>query len=308
MDQARSWNEYWLGDDAVSATQRASELFRGLWREWLTDVFSNNSNARLLDAACGAGAVTHEAIAVAEAMKARPDIVCVDIAPAAVAKLADLPVTALAADASDLPFEPEEFDALVSQFGVEYAGVEAVSSLGRLLAPSGRVLIIAHMTDGAIAQECADNAKMLQTLIDTDIIRKVSDVYTALVTTTDAVDAEVEVFREAAATCGAAAQARACPASDFAVRLFADCSQVLNNHQAYNRDDMRVWFEGQTGAIEAYAARMNDMLKAALSESQAQKVIADWRELGLEQCSVTPMTLEGETEPTAWRFEALRPA
>lgn len=307
MDQARSWNDYWLGDDAVSATQRASELFRGLWREWLTDVFSNNPDARLLDAACGAGAVTHEAIAVAKAMQARPDIVCVDIAPAAVAKLADLPVTALAADAKDLPFEPGEFDALVSQFGVEYAGTEALSSIGRLLAPSGRVLIVAHMTEGAIAQECSDNVEMLQTLIDTDIISKVSDVFTALVTTTESVDTEVEVFREAAAKCGAAAEARACPASEFAVRLFADCSRVLNNHQAYRPDDMRAWFDGQRDAIEAYAARMNDMLKAALNESQAQKVLEDWREQGLEQCSCSPMTLEGESHPTAWRFEAMRP-
>ncbi|WP_306017542.1 class I SAM-dependent methyltransferase [Oceanicaulis sp. MMSF_3324] len=304
MDQARSWNDYWLGDEAMSATQRASELFRDSWREWLTGVFSDNPKARMLDAACGAGAVTREAIAVAEGMKAEPDIVCVDIAPAAIAKLADAPVTTLTADAKALPFEAGEFDVLVSQFGVEYAGQEALSSMGRLLAPSGRALMIAHMANGTIAKECSDNLHVLQTLIETDIVSKVSDVYMALTSTTRAVDEEVEAFREAAEKCGAAAEAHACPARDFAVQLFADCSNVLNNHQAYRPEDMRPWFDGQRQAIDAYAGRMNDMLKASLDEAQAQSVLEDWRRQGVEQCSVTPITLEGDSQATAWRFEA----
>jgi hypothetical protein len=54
-------------------------------------------------------------------------------------------------DICELPFEPESFDGVSSQFGLEYASMhEACSSAVRVLKKSGSIRLLMHHEDSAL--------------------------------------------------------------------------------------------------------------------------------------------------------------
>jgi SAM-dependent methyltransferase len=64
-------------------------------------------------------------------------------------------VHGLVCDARSIPLQSETFDIVTSQFGVEYAGVEAIEEAARLLAPGGCLALVLHIREGRIHGECA---------------------------------------------------------------------------------------------------------------------------------------------------------
>ncbi len=59
-------------------------------------------------------------------------------------------VTTMACPADDLPYADGPFNAVCSQFGVEYAGTKAFEEAAHVLAPNGRLLILCHYSNGYI--------------------------------------------------------------------------------------------------------------------------------------------------------------
>ncbi|WP_430430130.1 methyltransferase domain-containing protein [Oceanicaulis sp.] len=306
MTGEQPWSEFWQGetDEASVASRRASTAFASLWREWSTELFEQQSAPVILDAACGAGSVSREVIAAAQ--QADPVIVSVDIAYSALKKLEDAPVLRATADAAALPFAEGSFDAIASQYGVEYAGQEALEALPALLAPHGRIRVLAHITDGAVAQECSDNLTVLHSLRERELIQRVSELFQALRGLRPDLESCDAAFRQVAQACGREVQTRACPASTYAQRLFQDCATVLQRNQAYDPKDMQLWFEGQAQSIEAYAARMSAMLSAALDRSQIEMVLQAWERHGMADCTVKPVYAAADDSPAAWRLDAVR--
>lgn len=306
MTGEQPWAEFWQGeaDEASVASRRASAAFALLWREWSTELFERRSDPVILDTACGAGSVSREVMAAAQ--QAAPVIVSVDIAYSALQKLQDTPVLRATADAAALPFAEGSFDAIASQYGVEYAGQEALEALPTLLAPHGRIRVLAHMTDGAVAQECSDNLTVLNSLREHALIQRVSELFQALKGLRPDLESRDAAFRLVAQACGREVQARACPASTYAQRLFQDCSTLLQRNQAYDPKDMQVWFEAQAQSIEAYAARMSAMLSAALDRSQTKTVLRVWERHGMADCTFEPVYAAADDTPAAWCLDAVR--
>jgi SAM-dependent methyltransferase len=306
MTDEQPWAEFWQGeaDEASVASRRASAAFASLWREWCTELFEQQSDPVVLDAACGAGSVSREVMAASQ--HANPVIVSVDIASSALKKLEGAPVLRVTADAAALPFAVGSFDAIASQYGVEYAGQGALETLPTFLAPHGRIRVLAHIAEGAVAQECSDNLTVLNVLREHELIQRVSELFQALKGLRPDLGSCEAAFRLVAQTCGREVQARACPASTYAQRLFQDCSTVLQRNQAYDPSDMHVWFEGQAQSIDAYAARMSAMLSAALDRSQIEMVLRVWARHGMADCTFQPVYAAADDTPAAWRLDAVR--
>ena len=132
---ASDWDVYWKGTRENAAHKEGGPQEAALASFW-EDVFAEHLaprlSPRMLDIACGNGAVTGRALSRGEPLESY----CVDYSASALAELRKRHSASVcvAADAARLPWRERQFDLVVSQFGLEYAGPEALLEAGRVVA------------------------------------------------------------------------------------------------------------------------------------------------------------------------------
>ena len=134
---ADDWSNYWRGRTAESSgaalVGAGVESDAELSAFWQAVFSSASSEAQVLDLACGAGSALRHA---ADAGIRR--IAGADISSDALKALEKAVPGAITTEcsAADTPFEDGMFNYVVSQFGIEYAGLlAATKEAARLLAP-----------------------------------------------------------------------------------------------------------------------------------------------------------------------------
>ena len=152
------WTQYWHYDriascfDGAGASNYADCVADG-WRAFFADLATG---ACILDLCTGNGAVA--LLAAAEGRAAR--ILAVDQADidprSHVTRNAELYAAIEFSGATNveaLPFGDRGFDAVVSQYGIEYADLSrALPEAVRMLAPGGRLRFVVHAADGVVAE------------------------------------------------------------------------------------------------------------------------------------------------------------
>ncbi len=159
MPEVGIWSQYWHFDriascfDGAGRTNYAGEI-AGSWRAFFAEL---PAGACILDLCTGNGAVA--LLAAEEGRAAR--IVAVDQAdidpPAFVSRHADLYARVDfrgGTDVESLPFGDGGFDAVVSQYGIEYADLSrALPEAVRMIAPGGRLRVVVHAADGVVVRD-----------------------------------------------------------------------------------------------------------------------------------------------------------
>ena len=79
----------------------------------------------------------------------------------------------------DLPFENHSLDLIVSQFGIEYAGVSAFGEAVEKLAIGGRLVFLCHYQDGYIDQRNKAFLDGATLSIESEFIERASDLISA---------------------------------------------------------------------------------------------------------------------------------
>ncbi len=167
------WEKYWKSGRIASCFDDNQEGYLGaIARHW-TDFFSaSTAGDNVLDLGCGNGAIS------VLALKAQPDLNAygVDMAAIDPAKTAPGANDILAkvhfsgaVDMRALPFDDGYFQAISSQFAIEYAPLDAViTEAARVLAPKGRFCAVLHAKNGyawtAQQDELADIAFLENTV------------------------------------------------------------------------------------------------------------------------------------------------
>jgi SAM-dependent methyltransferase len=151
-----AWTQYWkTGNlESLPEDQAAGRLgaLESAWKEFFSQL---PEGARLLDLATGGGDVLRRAISAGRNFR----IAGVDIADLSAVN-ATLPGVELAGhtELSHLPFADAAFDAVTSQFGIEYADAAAATAEAmRVLVPGGRGHFVLHHAGGAITESVAAN-------------------------------------------------------------------------------------------------------------------------------------------------------
>lgn len=152
-ESAHGWDTYWQGTGdvgAFSASGVSHPTIAAFWRNFFSEVASGGQMTQLLDVATGNGAILETALSILKAEKT--SITCVDISVAAIENVEKrFPGTqGVVADARSIPLDSEQFDLVTSQFGVEYAGLEAVGEAARLVASGGQLALLLHIEDGIV--------------------------------------------------------------------------------------------------------------------------------------------------------------
>ena len=215
--------------------------------------------------------------------------------------------TGITGSAAATGLDDGDFNYVVSQFGFEYAGaVDAAKEAGRLLAPGGAFVAVAHKKGGAIARECQAKLAEANALKDTGFIGAAETVFRA------AFEAEANRGPVTMAAYETAAKGLLAPRNalstlaasqrGLASHLLSGAGQLFERRKAYALDDILSWLSGMTHEIDAYAGRMRAMTEAALDEAALSAVAAAFEAAG---CAAEPgerLNLGGS--PAAWIIQS----
>ena len=306
-DSRADWSNYWDGraagqDGEVFAGVgiETSDELRAFWRSELADV----SAGTVLDVACGAGSALKHLPTPASALP-----IGLDISAEALGRASGA-VTGLhgvVGSASSLPIADRSVDWAISQFGFEYAGSGASAEIARVLKPDGRFLAIAHFAGGAIARECEDHLRRIDSIVASNFIPATRNFFGLVFAVERDRNTGAQALLATAAKNVQTAQAALMPiakVSQLAAHLQGGASQLYERRKAYVLSDITTWLDQMDHELAAYRGRMRGMVDSALDEAQAQRVVNTIDPAGTGQA----VSFELGGEIAAWCLRAKRPA
>ena len=286
------WTEYWQGgrrgcltDDAPASAQTH---IADLWRNWFQ---RQSRETRILDLACGAGDVARIALAVGAEARLAFAIEGVDLAEldSAIGTQASAHGSAMrlqgGIDISRLPFPDRSFDCAVSQFGIEYADVNAACrELARVLKPGGGGLLLLHDRESAISTAAAARLQAFASVIgEGGLFDRAKQTYEAVAARAaePVVASRLAKFRQ---NLRAAAEAHAARwAWESNVReILGFFDGLARNVRFYDPFDALRRLEDAHAKIAAWKARQEWQLPAALDKSGVAALAELFSRSGLE--------------------------
>ncbi|TAL03844.1 MAG: class I SAM-dependent methyltransferase, partial [Rhodospirillaceae bacterium] len=173
-DKLRIWDAYWRDSRLYSAgPDSAPDIEAALDAHWSQLAAGLEEGAKVLDLACGNGAVGLVIARVSQEMAKSFAVTGIDAAEidpshfvirhAALLKTIDFRARTRM---EELPFEPNTFDAVFSQFGIEYSDMsKAASEVARVLKPRGQVVILALPATGEVVEQAKKRVKQSQHIL-----------------------------------------------------------------------------------------------------------------------------------------------
>ncbi len=309
------WDDYWknVGDaGALAVGGAAHPAFQSFWTNVFNSFLTSRPAATVVDLASGSGALVGF---LQETGTASLDkVTCVDISGAAIDAVAQRypGVTGVVSSAADTPFDDHMFDLVISQFGVEYAGAEAVSEAARLTADSGRLTLLMHAADGVPVRESQAGVDAISRVRDARFLELAREFLSAGF---DAVQGkDRKPYDDAATALNPAIQAVDAVLQDYGesvaggtiVNIYDTVQKVHQRIQHYKPEEVFAWFDAMQQGLEHQFDGMQSTLGVALDPAEFQAVGERIVAAGLSVDQAGPVMVEGESVPLAWAIEATR--
>ena len=314
---AQNWNNYWqgqVGQESGAALGGVgidhNEALKSFWLAFFKKMPKSTS---VLDIACGAGAVLKHA-----KMSGLQTLTGVDISDNAITALtkAHPDINGKVCPADKLEFTDNQFGAVVSQFGFEYAGsqqniIAAAREMARVLKPGGKIQLISHIKGGVIDLECRHSLSKAQLVQDSAFFQHSQATITALLDAkpqNSQIDINTAISRmnEAASPIMEWLQEDKNQQTQFykfVYYLLESTHTLLNNYAKYSLDECLSWFRNMKSELEAYSGRMTSMTEAALDKNAVEDISNIFVKSGLGQTSFQEFNLK-PSSPGAWLISA----
>ncbi len=282
------WTLYWQADRLDSCIASASPgdaaAIAAFWQSFAGRI---NDTASVLDLATGNGTVPKCLLQASAAL----EITAVD-------KAAIDPMTYLQdggelgqvnfignVDICALPFAAASFDAVTSQFGLEYAPLEAATrSAAAVLKPGGSMQLLLHHSDSEIVKPAAARRDEIRRLLATDGIIHALIAY---------INNRIPLEQLETAGQGHLASAHAKTAA-VSGQIFDGVNQVILGMQEGDRQEAELLATVMVARLSAEQARLEQLLDAALTEQQATKIRGMLQGSGVDVERLDPLLI-GET-------------
>ena len=310
---AADWDRYWKGTWEAAAHQDGSPQEQALEQFW-DGVFNESDTpaGQLLDVAAGNGAVLRYA---SRHLPGTTALWALDYSPSALLNLKQrMPaVVCVAADGKAPPFVDQCFDLVASQFGVEYAGLDAVTAVAELVQPGGRLALVLHQRHGAIYEECQRNQNTLTEVRELRLLPLARQVFQAGFDF-NAKRAPIEVFKQAEAEFTPAVRGLEqilrregkAIAGGLLQQLYTDIAAIYRRMSAYDSAEIIGWVDGLIVELEAYIGRMASMTGAALSEREFLDLIESLGAAGFIGLQSGRLLIGAEAREAGWTLLAQR--
>lgn len=303
----QSWDTYWHGTGDVGAYSSGGvshPTILAFWKEFFQTVKRDYAAPVIIDIASGNGAVVEHALAAF----GDPDITCLDVSDAAISNIRNrFPrVRGMVADACAIPLDSGGFDVATSQFGVEYAGLEAIDEAARLVSPGGWLALLLHNQAGSIHQECEANLDAILRLQESTFIPYSIEMLSAGFKACRGADRAP--YEAAATQLAPAVQALESImtqygehiAGDTITRLYRDVDRIHRNIQRHDPVEVLDWLHRMDGELDAYAGRMSSMCASAIDSEAFELICAQLRGRGHTAKRAEPLLAPDHDLPLAW--------
>jgi SAM-dependent methyltransferase len=316
-----AWDEFWrrtAEPSAHAAGGPQDEALAGFWSAFLDAALSGPGPLRVLDVACGNGALARAIVeAAGRAGGPAPQVTGLDHSPAALADLRRrLPsVRVVAGDAALLPLQGAAFDVVVSQFGLEYGGMAAFAEAARVVAPGGVLGAVVHLRGGPIHRECEANLAAIERVRQSGVLPDASACVAAgraLATGKGGRAAFRAAGDRLAGSLGSVAALLAGvgprTAGGAIRRLHGDLAAIARRPESFDAAEVAAWAGSMAAELQAYAGRMASMAAAAVDEGGVTSIESTLARTGLavRRRGVLLMGV-GRPEPGAWTLLCDRP-
>jgi len=309
--QDENWSKYWEneGTDGEVFVNNEGGRHPFLAKYWQQQFAALHPTAKVLDIAAGAGSIFSDL----------PDdhgfeLHAADISSQALELLRQrIPTTTThVCPATNVPLADASFDFVVSQFGIEYAGVEAFIEASRLVKVGGSLSLLCHKRNGYIDGR---NQKML----DSAQIAKYSNFVagaTALITAAynpqaakeqtgtdqsiEKIQANFDGSRKALEN-----SIKSSPEGVHA-HLYFGFKQLFDRRQAYDLIDITRWLEDMSVDIDRNIMRLTEMCEAALSQADVKRITLKLSEYGFVDINDRAVILPEQEVPVAWAITATK--
>jgi len=306
---AASWDTYWHGTGDVGAYSSGGvrhPAILAFWDKFFTGVKKDYSKPKIIDIASGNGAVVERALATFG--EEQPDFTCLDVSDAAIANIRERfpQVDGIITDARNIPLDSGSFDITTSQFGVEYAGLEAINEAARLPASGGRLALLLHNQAGSIHRECVESLDAVVRLQESRFVPYAIEMFSAgfeAVRGADRIPYETSAKKLAPAIGVLEAvmkQYGQHVAGDTIARLYDDVARIHQGIQHYEPAEVLDWLNSLDGELEAYAGRMSSMRECAIDSESFAQILVGLRSRGYTIDRAEPLAIPDHDLPLAW--------
>lgn len=308
-DIAASWDTFWHGTGDVGAWTAGGvghPAIRAFWDEFFGQAKDLFNAPSMLDIATGNGALLEAALRAFRGAPLR--LSCVDISEAAVSNITKRfpKIQALACDAREIPLDDHSFDIVTSQFGVEYAGLDAVDEAYRLLAPGGFVVLLIHHSEGVITAECSESLQAIARLEQTGFIPLANDLLTKGFAAVNGSDRAP--YEEAASRLQPAVEQVEIilqehgrnVAGGSITQLYNDIARIHESMPAHDAEQVLAWAGRLADEYRAYAGRMSSMISAAIDQPTFESLCEKARSKGYSIEQADPIFAAGTELPLGW--------
>lgn len=292
MNSVTEWNEYWSTkpqEEALftDASGKAIGDFKVYWAEYFRN---KNLSSGVIDIACGSGSLFASVGQLSTAKLSGLD--CSQNALALFSKRFPTADTFLNTS-SELPKEPISSHAIiVSQFGIEYLGVDAILSVPEMMSAGAEFNALCHYKDGHIHARYSNEKASLSLLFTLrafdkarEICQLLEDDGTAAAIKKEHFFSHITMHRD--------------KWNGGSLYFVQGIYQMLSNSASYDTNDIIDWINGIEVQLRQSFERISTICDVALSASDID-VITKSATGESGTWSSSPFFLEGSTLPVAW--------
>lgn len=301
----QGWAEYWQhdGDGGEVFVDAKGDRHPALADYWSTVFDRVPPNARIIDIASGAGSIFAH-LPVGHSFQLHAADIAEEALQALAERIRDVATTVCSADA--VPFDDGYFDWVVSQFGIEYAGIDAFTEAARLVAPGGGLACLCHLEDGYIDSNNKAQLDEAKYLDESQFIELCIDL-TRAGYSEDVGDMQRTEAAFLPVARNIAAGMKRCSGGIHS-HLFQGFRKLFEERRSYDEADTISWLEDMRGELEKNIDRLSRMRAAALTAADTVSITKSLKSARLQDIQFDLFTTEGNQLPVAWILSATRSA
>ncbi|MDH3990112.1 MAG: DUF4826 family protein [Gammaproteobacteria bacterium] len=299
-------------DAAYTSGSIGHPAILSFWGDFFRVAKSEYDTPKVIDIASGNGTVVECANSAFDGQLS--NFTCLDVSAAAINVLKQRfpAVRTIVADACSIPLDSASYDLATSQFGIEYAGLDAMDEITRLIAPGGQLALLLHHQAGGIYREYAASLDALERMQQARFIPYA-----------------IAMFEEGFAACRGADRAKyeaaakqLAPAvqtlesimmqhgqhvaGDIILRLYTDVGKIHEGIQHYEPSEVLDWLHKMDDELHSFARRMASMRDAAIDSKTFDRLCEGLRKKAYTIKRAEPFTVSGQQLPLAWVLIAVR--
>lgn len=297
------WSDYWKHDGAegevfVNSIGERPDYITEYW----ANVFRESAAShRVIDIASGAGSI-YDGLSNKKQMSL--SLHATDLSEAAL-KILEKRINSASVyvcSSLELPFDDRSFDLVVSQFGLEYSGVEAFNEAARLVGPSGHLAILSHYRDGYIDQRNKSFLAGAKLALSSGYIETAIDLTKAIFTGSKAQVRKAEPPFIAAQL--VLAKSFDIHPEGIHRHLYFGYREMYMKVQNYHAQDIIDWLQAMKKDIKKNIQKVTKIREVSLTEDDVRGIESILLRHGLSSIRIDPLKIPDTERIVAWSITA----